>query len=58
MNYPMYPGNEKNYYQYTPKITDLLNGPCTKTVDQLKPEALHGKFNDTPQTSYFYKPNK
>ena len=58
MNYPMYPGNEKNYYQYTPKITDLLNSPCTKTVDQLNPELLHGTFNDTPQTSYFYKPNK
>lgn len=58
MNYPMYPGNEKNYYQYTPTINDLLNGPCTKTVDQLKPEDLHGKFNDTPQTSYFCKTKK
>lgn len=58
MNYPMYPGNEKNYYQYTPKITDLLNGPCTRTVDNLKPEDLHGTFNDTTQTSYFYNPNK
>ena len=58
MNYPMYPGNEKNYYQYTPKIENLINSPCERTVDNLNPELLHGTFNDTPQTSYFYKPNK